>query len=360
MRSKLIFLILIACSSTSAFAFGQHYTNTYGLVETSFDTSDKDNPFTNHIEYNIESYYSFKKDLSIRYDLKFEHDVDYNLDADTANTEFVPTFAVSLNFGDLNDITTQKIQDGVVSVINTTDVFNRFSKNTTRYDFKHKNDGLFTYNYGFDNLVFSFAYGTPQVEKDPYARYTQNSYKIQNTFSSSVGFVQPLTNDHAFKLHTAYSYAKNPYITKTKNESYVDFYNHYATAITYGKKTKGEYFALMHNKRDYTMTSESRERDYSIGGTEFVMAYSFKNGFRAKVGYEYISMEVDGYDGLDAIGVPIEFNYKANKNLSFFAGAYIPYKVDETEKKSKPFKAWNKEFGGYDENVYNLGTRYKF
>ena len=346
-------LILTTCAIGSCFAKDTKSEAVYSIsYDSSFKNSDK-SPFIQKFYYKLTNSTYVNKDFSISYVLKLEQERHSFLDYDSSIIE--PEIELNFDFRGKGSFKTFSFHDQVVKVINTTDSFNRFISKT-RYDLKFKTDGVLAYERKIKNLSLSLAYGTPKVEQDPYRAREQRNYKVQNTFATSLAYEYQVPNT-AVNFYSALSYSKYPLVTQSKYETDVDFYSHYATALTYGKKNRGSYWAFMHNRRDVTM-SDLNDPNYYVDGTELIYAYSFANGMRFKTGYEKFKVATDSCHCSYFTTLPVEFMYKFTNDFNIWASARfnLNYSLDE----DSSLKEFNDNFELFNGNSYAIGSEYRF
>lgn len=346
-------LLILMASHTAVCAYEGKTTASYSLSYDSRFKDSHESPFVQKFYLKHTNSYKLNRDFSIVYTLKFEQERHGLLDYDSSM--YTPEFTLDFNFKRKGKFKTFSFSDQVVNVINTTDVFNQYT-NKTRYDMKFKTDGVLSYENSYKNLNLSVAYGTPKVEKDPYEKTQQNTFMVQKTFASSIGYTYPVFNS-GFNLHSAASYSKYPNMTTSNHTSKVESYAHFATALTYGEKDDKNYFALMHNKRNVTMT-QMKDTDYYIQGTEFIYAHSFSDSIKFKSGYERFLIKNQQDMSSHVSVLPVEMLYNVNDQFKVWAQARFSFDDSFTDHKS--FKTFNKEFTGYDENSYTIGSEYKF
>ena len=113
----------------------------------------------------------------------------------------------------------------------------------------------------------------------------------------------------------------------------------------------------MHNKRNVTM-AQMKDSDYYIQGTEFIYAHSFSDSIKFKTGYERFLIKNQKDLSSHVTVLPVEMLYNVNDQFKVWAQARFSF--DESFTDHKSFKTFNKEFTGYDENSYTIGSEYKF
>lgn len=358
MRKYLLLLTTLSLTNV-AIASSLFAVPNYSFIESymgiSFNLNDyKDsiNTIKKFLHLNLVNKIKISQDFNFTYG--FECDID-NLYSENNNYELYLDFTFNNN-----TISLGRYDDNVKTIIDSTDIFNY--SNYDKYNFKHNNSGLITYEFNYENLKTAFAYGTPKVidEKNhsTYNRNAQQQDRIQDTFSSSFGYTFPINNKLNFRF--GYSYALNPNLTTTNYESNVRAYLHHAYALTYDNKNNDLFFALMFNERNYDLYKQTTsEREYSVRGAEFALKKRIDDYLGLKLGYEYIELDVDSFDTVNTINIPIEISFNMNKNVEIWGQARFNI-TNKTNFNHAVFDDWNDNFKFFDDNSYSAGILYRF
>lgn len=357
MKTKELLILLSIGLSTVCYANMQ--SESYGYIQ-SYSSNVKNSVgdyITTSYVYGFKNTYTFDKNAYLFSDISWEY---YSDDGDKFVA--VPDILIGVSIGKHSSIQTGKYNDPVKEIINSTNVFNDWDRQK-RYGYVHKNDGVLSYNYKYSIFNAAVAYGTPKLNDESSINYrTQQttSVAVQDTLGASVGYTYPLSKKYNINFHHGYSYSKNPYLSQTKYESDILSYDHQAFAITFGQKGKGDYFAIMQNRRDYKVSPSSSKSNYYIEGFEFAYSHALTGNLILNTGFENIQMHTtNNLFQANAIALPVQLNYSIFANLDIWARARI--NLDTKSYVDNPtFVDWNKNYNNFDQDIYQFGAKYKF